>query len=161
VRRDGGPRRLRHPSRAAIAKLYNSEVGWRIIDERCRSGAVVATKRADSLRARGEKPVPSSASCATFRINLIFEGSSEIMHLFHRPRGGGKHLQVAGDVVMPGKSLASVRGLVRAGLFYAVVPSRWLGLGFWPKYAGFDRSRGTCATWSAPRGASHVACSTR
>src|SRR2546429_78914 len=50
-----------------------------------------------------------------------------------------KHLQVAGDVVMPGKTLGErLRGLVRAALFYVWwYPSRWLGWGFWPKYTGF------------------------
>src|SRR5207248_2756908 len=50
-----------------------------------------------------------------------------------------KHLQVAGDVVMPGKSPGQrLRGLVRAAGFYAWwYPSRWLGWSFWPKYAEF------------------------
>jgi hypothetical protein len=88
--------------------------------------------------ARGEKPIAVERMMRDYRINKIFEGSSEIMHLFMAREAVDKHLQVAGASSIPRSRSAEARRAARRWRrSMLVVPVRVAGLGRWPRYAEF------------------------
>lgn len=113
---------------AAMTKLWGTEAAWRAVDETMQIKGGRGYETAQSLRERGATPDPIERMMRDCRINLIFEGSSEIMKLFIAREALDPHLKRGAAAIDTrrdkGERLAAA---AKAGLHYALwYPQRYL-----------------------------------
>src|SRR3954451_12373689 len=119
---------------AAIAKLYESELGWKVADAMIQVRGGRGYETAESLARRGERAVPAEQMIRDLRINRVFEGSSEIMRLLIAREALDQHLKVAGPLMDPSKSpREKALEAIKTGRFYAGwLPKQAVGEGMRP-----------------------------
>jgi alkylation response protein AidB-like acyl-CoA dehydrogenase len=105
---------------AAIAKMWCTEMQWRLADETLQIRGGRGFETVQSQRARGEKGYAVERVLRDSRINLIFEGSSEIMRLLIAREALDPHLKRGAAVINSQLPLGTrLRAGLKAGLHYA------------------------------------------
>jgi len=119
---------------AAIAKLFCTEHSWKIVDETLQIRGGQGYESADSLKARGMHPWAVERVMRDIRINLIIEGTSEIMNLFIAREALDPHLSKIKPMLM-GKSLGEkFSAFLKMSMHYAT----WYPKLYLPSMSSFD-----------------------
>jgi alkylation response protein AidB-like acyl-CoA dehydrogenase len=126
---------------AAMAKLFNTEVAWQVADHLVQIRGGRGYETSTSLSQRGEKGYPVERILRDMRINRIFEGTSEIQHLFIAREAVDPHMKRGYKILLPETPAGEkVTAAAKAGAFYATwYPSRYMGWSRFPKYGDFGR----------------------
>jgi hypothetical protein len=124
---------------AAVAKEWVSTRGWDRMDDVLQIRGGRGYERQSSLQNRGETDFPIERMFRDSRINRIFEGSSEVMHLFMAREMVDQHLKVAGALLEKKATLGDkLKALPRVAAFYAGwYPKLYWGFHKWGSYSKF------------------------
>jgi alkylation response protein AidB-like acyl-CoA dehydrogenase len=113
---------------AAMAKYFCTEVGWKVVDEFMQVRGGRGYETADSLRARGEKPIPTERMLRDARISRIIEGTSQIMQLFIAREAMDTHVSRVMPIMMSRGGLKEKWPLIKKamGFYVGWYPKQWL-----------------------------------
>jgi alkylation response protein AidB-like acyl-CoA dehydrogenase len=113
----------------AMCKMWCTEMTWKIADDAMQVRGGRGYETAQSLAGRGEEPIAVERFLRDCRINLIFEGSSEIMRLFIAREALDPHLKVGGAIFNTQLPMATrVKSMFSSGSFYTRwYPKQWFG----------------------------------
>ena len=111
----------------AMCKMWATETTWSIADEAMQVRGGRGYETAESLAGRGEEPIAVERFLRDCRINMIFEGSSEIMRLFIAREALDPHLKVGGAIFNTTLPMSErLKAVFTSGKFYATwYPKQW------------------------------------
>jgi alkylation response protein AidB-like acyl-CoA dehydrogenase len=115
----------------AMCKMWATEMTWHIADEAMQVRGGRGYETAQSLAGRGEEPIAVERFLRDCRVNVIFEGSSEIMRLFIAREALDPHLKVGGAIFNTTLPMSQrSKAVFTSGKFYAGwYPRQWFSTG--------------------------------
>ena len=119
---------------AAAAKYWCSETLWKMYDDYLQVRGGRGYERATSLYARGERPTNIEMGMRDARVNRIFEGSSQVMHLIMAREALDTHFKLVMPILQPkpGQKISKGEAMMKAAGFYGT----WLPKLFLPDTGG-------------------------